>query len=85
MPAPLPPDLYVNRSSSPKSGMSFGVLTPDSLDSNLEYRQEQQLRAALEANPEAAWRLRRNRMILQVVPAVIVVVFQLMIILFWIL
>jgi hypothetical protein len=67
--------MTIQPSASPRASAAQAGLLVEQRSSKLEYITNRDMLAALEANPRAARRLARNRMLVVLVPLIIVLAF----------
>ena len=75
---PMPSDISIQPSASPRINLPLTGLMVDKPDPKAEFVANRDWEAALEANPRAARRLARNRMLWIVVPLVLLAGFLLL-------
>lgn len=73
----MPADISFGANASPRTSTAFAGLMVDKSNSNEESLAYRNMQAALEANPEAARRLARNRVLWIVVPLILIAAFLL--------
>jgi len=78
---PMPVDLTFQANASPRAATALAGLMVDEPSGRSEYETNRNMLAALEANPAAARRLERNRLLLIIVPSVAFVVLLLIVLL----
>lgn len=71
------PDFLGRPSVSPRTNTTIAALLADKPNPNAEYLANRDLQAALDANPAAAKRLARNRMLWTIVPIIVFAIFLL--------
>lgn len=78
---PMPVDISFQPNASPRINIPFAELVVDKPNPNAEFLANRDMRAALEANPQAARRLARNRALWIVVPLILIAGFLVLLLL----